>query len=173
MPSAENTKPAAQSSSPPPSGGPPNSSGPNLFGPKKILIVDDEDDIRRLVSLMLQKYGVESISVTNADDAVEMLAEYPDEIGLVLLDLSVPNSSDSAPLERIKRRHPRVPVIVITGQSPESVKIDPAYADSVGYLRKPFQPQALYEALGKRRAKRDSGGRARRRGNSNELTTEA
>ena len=135
----------------------------DFLGGKKILIVDDEADIRRLVSLMLSKRGVASVCVRSTDDALDVLREYSDEIGLVLLDLSVPNSEQTPPLERIKQRYPSVPVIVITGLSPSEVTIDSSYSDSVGFLRKPFLPSALYDALGKRRARKDSGGRKRRR----------
>lgn len=129
----------------------------------KVLIVDDEPDIRRLVGMMLTKGNVGSVSVTSADEALEILAEDADDIGLILLDLSVACSGGD-PLRCLKHVHPSIPIIIMSGRSLTDRRVTGSYGDSVGFLRKPFQAKALYEALGRRMTtKRESGARERPR----------
>jgi len=140
----------------------------NQLQGKTVLIVDDEADIRSLVARMLKGRGVDSITTDSADRAVEILNEHADQIAVVLLDLSVPNTSDVPAIDRLRQEHPATPVIIMSGMAHGESEVRQSGDTLIGYLRKPFRPAALYDALSQRgkmadpprgRSRQDSGGR--------------
>ncbi len=146
-----------------------SASKPNLneLQGKTILIVDDEADICSVVALMLKSRGVDSITTGTADRAVEILNERADQIAVVLLDLSVPNSSDVPAIDRLRQEHPTTPVVIMSGMITDESEMSEPTDGLIGYLRKPFRPAALYDALAQRgkmaeptrRSRRNSGDR--------------
>ncbi|MCP4379215.1 MAG: response regulator [bacterium] len=115
---------------------------------KKILVVDDDRDIRIAMEMALKDLGPEVISVGDGNQAVREIEEkVPD---LVVLDMMLPKRSGFLVLERIKRD--RVPgekpfVIMVTGNLGNRHKI---YAERLGvdkYITKPFRMNKLLEAI--------------------------
>jgi DNA-binding NtrC family response regulator len=108
-----------------------------------VLIIDDDSGVRRAIRSVLQNAGYE---VSTAADAEEATARFiPGQIGLVLLDLSLPQRSGWDVLEHLTSRQPTIPIIVITGlpdQYPSAV------AAGVGALmEKPIEAPALLKAM--------------------------
>ena len=66
---------------------------------KSVLIIDDEPDIRDLVGMMLKVRSIPSLTASTADEGLAILGERSDDIGLILLDLSIPNSADTPVLD--------------------------------------------------------------------------
>jgi len=117
--------------------------------PAKILVVDDEKDILRIVSYSLQKWGYEAITANNGQDGLnKMAAEKPD---IVLLDASMPVMSGLEMLEQI-RTNPDwrdIPVIMLTAHSdPKTINCAAAFG-IVEYITKPFDPMELREKIDK------------------------
>jgi two-component system alkaline phosphatase synthesis response regulator PhoP len=104
----------------------------------KILIVDDEPYIVRLVSYILEKAGYE---VCQANDGHEALARLEtEEAALVLCDINMPDI-DGFEIVRTIRADPRwqhLPVIMITARGQESDLVRAAEVGADGYLTKPF-----------------------------------
>ena len=67
--------------------------------PKKILVVDDEPDIRQSVQMILEKNGYEVITAENGDECLEKIKEKPD---LILLDIMMPGTPVSEVVKQIK-----------------------------------------------------------------------
>ena len=127
---------------------------------RSVLVVDDEADIRSLVAMMLKGRGVDSITTDSADGAIEILSQHGAEIAVVLLDLSIPNSSGEPAVDRLRREYPNTPVIIMSGMAHDQNEPGASEDKLVGYLRKPFRPAALYDALAQR-GKMATAGRAR------------
>ena len=115
---------------------------------KKILVVDDDRDIRIAMEMALKDLGPEVTSVGDGNQAVREIEEnVPD---LVVLDMMLPKRSGFLVLERIKRD--RTPgekpfVIMVTGNLGNRHKI---YAERLGvdrYITKPFRMNKLLEAI--------------------------
>ncbi len=90
-----------------------------MSGPKRILIVDDEQDIRTYLSTLLEDQGYETIQATNGEEAVQRLqAGLPD---LITLDISMPEKSGIKFFREMKTddRWKHIPIIVVTGVSEE------------------------------------------------------
>ncbi|MES2484055.1 MAG: sigma 54-interacting transcriptional regulator [Pseudomonadota bacterium] len=113
--------------------------------PARILLVDDDPDLLRLLSMRLAAAGYHISAVPSAEAALAHLAvERPQ---LVLSDVKLPGRDGLALFDEIHLRHPSLPVILLTahGTIPDAVK---ATARGVfGYLTKPYDPRELLERI--------------------------
>jgi two-component system KDP operon response regulator KdpE len=108
---------------------------------EKILIVDDEPRVVRLVSAVLQALDYQVIAATNGDPALEMVAlEQPD---LVLLDIRLPGDLDGYGVCRRIREFSDVAVIMLTAKAQESDILQGFDAGADDYLTKPFSAKEL------------------------------
>ncbi len=112
---------------------------------RKILVVDDEEETRILISSILEDNGAKTIQAADGDEAIELARrERPD---LMTLDLSMPGKS-GVDVFVIVREDPElrdIPICIITGR-PEMRKLiyeRPAHSPPEGYMDKPFTDKAL------------------------------
>jgi CheY-like chemotaxis protein len=106
----------------------------------RVLIVDDDADVRGLMQTVLERHGFDAIAVDGGADALAYLAR--DTPSLILLDLEMDDMNGWEVLTAL-RRHPgfgSFKVVVVSG-APHAV---PKWA---GYLRKPFRIDALLELI--------------------------
>lgn len=107
----------------------------------KILIVDDEPDIREVVSILLGSEGYQVLQAENGQAAVEMI--YHDRtIDLVIMDIMMPGISGVEAVELI-RKQSTVPVLFLTAKSQEQDKVDAYSQGGDDYLVKPFSQTEL------------------------------
>jgi two-component system KDP operon response regulator KdpE len=108
---------------------------------EKILIVDDEPRVVRLVSAVLQALGYRVVAATNGDPALEMVTlEQPD---LVLLDIRLPGDLDGYEVCRRIREFSDVAVIMLTAKAQENDVLQGFDAGADDYLTKPFSAKEL------------------------------
>ncbi len=112
---------------------------PNL----NILVVDDEEDIREMLLLVLENAGMNGIAVATAEQAQELLEEA--EVDVLVLDWMLPGISGIELARRLKNdsRYNALPIILLTARVE---KIDRIRAFEVGvndYITKPFSPKDL------------------------------
>lgn len=101
----------------------------------KILVVEDESNIRNLLTTMLEAAGYQVIQAATCENAKAMHASYlPD---LVILDLGLPDADGMRFLDTI-RRTSAVPVIVLSARSDERDKVEALDAGANDYVTKPF-----------------------------------
>ncbi|MCC8139267.1 MAG: response regulator transcription factor [Lachnospiraceae bacterium] len=110
---------------------------------QKILVVDDEPEIREVLRVMLSGEGYE---VTEACDAHEALERAP-EADLVILDILMPGESGIWACERIRERT-NVPILFLTAKSGEHDKVQGFSAGGDDYLVKPFSYTELLTRVG-------------------------
>ncbi|MFC1996621.1 response regulator [Chloroflexota bacterium] len=110
----------------------------------KLLIVDDEADTLRLVSLMLERQGYEIITAKDGKTALEkVLSDKPD---LILLDVMMPEMDGFEVLKLVRSdsKTESIPVIMFTAKSQVEDKITGLEAGADAYLTKPTQPRELF-----------------------------
>lgn len=101
----------------------------------KVLVVDDEPQIRRALSLNLGARGYEVFEATSGEEALKIVAsEHPD---MVLLDLGLPGMDGIMVLEAL-RGWTKVPIIVLTVRDDERSKVEALEAGADDYVTKPF-----------------------------------
>ena len=107
----------------------------------KILVVDDEPRVVRLVSEVLKAVGYKVIAAVSGKPAIEIIAlEQPD---LVLLDILLPQGLDGYEVCRRVREFSNVPIIMLTAKAQESDMLSGFDAGADDYLTKPFSAKEL------------------------------
>ena len=81
---------------------------------KKILIVDDEEDITNLTEKFLQLEKYETITCSNGYDALDIVEEKHEDIALILLDIMLPGMNGYEILTEIKSRYPKILVVLFS-----------------------------------------------------------
>ena len=112
----------------------------------RVLIVDDEPPIRKLLRLGLEAHGYEVIEASNGKNAIALLAEEPD---LVILDLGLPDTGDFEVLRSIRGQRESLPVIVLSSRGDEAGKVEALDMGADDYVTKPF---GMDELLARMRA---------------------
>jgi DNA-binding response OmpR family regulator len=113
----------------------------NLAGSgERVLVVDDEADIRGTITALLRFNGYEVDNAANGQDALhEVERELPD---LVLLDQMLPDMSGIDVARRLRAEHPVLPIVFVSGHAEPDALRDAV--PGVRLLRKPFQSEELY-----------------------------
>ena len=114
---------------------------------KKVLIVEDEEDIREMLRLALEMADFECYEADNIRDAhIHIIDHNPD---LVLLDWMLPGGSGIELARRLKRDEltARVPIIMLTAREEEADKVLGLEAGADDYITKPFSPRELVARL--------------------------
>ncbi|GBC60306.1 hypothetical protein DENIS_1257 [Desulfonema ishimotonii] len=86
-------------------------------GCERILIVDDEEQIVRMMRLMLERFGYHVTSHTSSPDAVKCFRARPDQFDLVITDMTMPRMTGDMLARELKAIRPDIPVIICTGFS--------------------------------------------------------
>lgn len=111
--------------------------------PQKILVVDDEPDLSKLVAHHLQKEGFEPICVSNGTDALKVAAKEP--LSLVILDVMMPGEDGLQVCRRLRAKEETasLPILFLTAKEEESDKVVGLELGADDYVTKPFSPKEL------------------------------
>ncbi len=107
----------------------------------RILIVEDDDAVRRATQFQLEREGYDAHSVDSAEDAVAFLEESSHQ--LVLADLSLPGMSGLQLLKRIRVDYPETAVVVMTAFGTVQTAVEAMKAGAYDYVAKPIHPFEL------------------------------
>lgn len=115
----------------------------------KILIVEDEDHVRKTVGLALKQGGYEVIEAIDGEQAVQTIQSdaQNQSISVVICDLGLPKLSGNEVVAFIRARLPSVPIIVLTGQPDVQGAAFLFKQGVVDYLIKPAQAQTLLDSV--------------------------
>src|SRR5487761_1857573 len=108
--------------------------------PARILIVDDEAQIIRVLSMACSAQGYRVKSAADGESALAALKDWPAE--LIITDLSMPKM-DGVELCRAVRKQSNVPILVLSVRSQEKIKVEALDAGADDYVTKPFQIDEL------------------------------
>lgn len=107
----------------------------------KILVVDDEDRMRKLVHDFLANKGYSVIEAQNGEEAVDIFLQQKD-IALIVLDIMMPKM-DGWEVCRVIREYSKVPIIMLTAKSEEKDELRGFELGIDEYITKPFSPKIL------------------------------
>lgn len=132
LPGAEIPAPARSAPARTPAGGP----------SRVILVVEDDEALRRSVARMLRYLGHRVLTAVDGRDAVDVYRQHLDEVELVLLDVNMPHMNGTQTVEALRSISPGVKILLSSGRECED--LDPGV---YGFLSKPYGLQQLVDAL--------------------------
>ena len=119
----------------------------HLPGAHKILVIDDEPGIRKVIDRLLKQFGYDTLLAWNGQEGLRLFDMYAPDIALVLLDWNLPGTSGGRQtLDELIRKRPDLRVILVTG-AVEATTDERATQDTVSILLKPFTPTELMLAV--------------------------
>ncbi len=110
---------------------------------KRILIIDDYHAVRETLRIILRN-TYEVILTDTAHEGLKMLSE---DIGLVFLDIMLPDLNGLEVLKQIKNNHPSIPVVIITAFGTEEACINAFRLGARDYIKKPFNPKEILQKV--------------------------
>jgi two-component system, chemotaxis family, chemotaxis protein CheY len=114
---------------------------------KKILVVDDSATLRASVNYTLKSAGFETINAVNGVDGLEKLTEthkQGDQIGMIISDINMPFMDGITFIKEVKKTSFKfLPILVLTTESQDDMKLKGKQAGASGWLVKPFKPEQL------------------------------
>lgn len=113
--------------------------------PYKVLIIEDTEEVLSALCKYFKQKGYDVLSAANGLDGLKVLENQNEALDLIITDLVLPNISGVAVISIVKKKHPQLPVIAITGwgEHPEALAKE-AKADLV--MEKPFKLPELEQA---------------------------
>ena len=112
-----------------------------------VLIVDDEPDVRQVVTDMLEDVGVRILVAENGEEGLELYRSKWSEIDLVLLDLSMPGMGGKETFKRMKAINANAKVVLTSGYSETEVTDDLKALGLTGFIQKPYRYDRLKDTI--------------------------
>ena len=120
---------------------------PAAHGTGTVLIIDDEELIRRLVSTLLRGLGYTVLAAADGIEGIRMIEEATTVIDLVLLDLIMPRMTGVECFGRIRALAPEMPVVLLSGFAADQDVKELSARGAAGFLRKPFGIEELSNVI--------------------------
>ena len=109
---------------------------------RKVLVLEDEDNIRSFVVLNLNRAGYDTVEATTGEEAMELLKRHP-ETRIALLDVNLPGIDGFEVCRRIRATNAKMGIIMLTARTQEMDKVTGLMTGPDDYVTKPFSPAEL------------------------------
>jgi two-component system KDP operon response regulator KdpE len=113
--------------------------------PLRVLVIDDEPPIRKLLRVGLSAHGYQIIEASSGKMALELLGEQPPD--LIILDLGLPDMQGHELLRMMRARNDSVPIVVLSSRDDEAGKVQALDSGADDYVTKPFGMDELLARL--------------------------
>jgi DNA-binding NtrC family response regulator len=114
-----------------------------MNGSGRILIVDDEENLRHTVARVLQRAGFEVTTAASGKEGLTLLSQQT--FDLVYMDIRMPDMNGLETLQAINVNYPKLPVILFTGQPDLNSAVSALRQGAIDYLQKPLKPELIVE----------------------------
>lgn len=112
---------------------------------KKILIVDDNPNMSSLLQEMLEVFDFESVRASDGSEALNELEK--GDFSMVITDMRMPNMTGLELLEKVKSKHPKLPVVLISGYCVNDLEESQSDIKADGFLGKPLMMSDIEKLL--------------------------
>ena len=114
-----------------------------LHGHETILLIEDEDAVRRVTTRILQVHGYKVLEAANAGEALLLVKKHTDNIDLVLTDIVMPNMSGRECYKILSEIVPDLKVIYMSGYTENAIVHHGVLEEGIDFIQKPFSVDAL------------------------------
>lgn len=118
---------------------------------KCILIVDDSESIREVVSAALVENGFEVVQGVDGQDGLDNLHKRSNDVSLIISDLNMPRMDGIQLVKEVRKdeKFKYLPIIMLTTESQTSKKMEAKEAGATGWIIKPFEKEKLLKVVNK------------------------
>ena len=118
-----------------------------MSAPDTVLIVEDEENMRRVLRALLQRDGYEVLEAGDGTEALQLLEE--NRVSAVLTDLKMPRMNGLELLEHAQRRYQSLPIVLLTAFGTVGSAVEALKQGAFDYLTKPFDPEEVRQVIAK------------------------
>jgi len=115
----------------------------SLYGSENILVVEDDEAVRDVSRLALEKYGYTVLEAERGTQALEAFGPLATAIDLVVTDVIMAGMSGPGLVLRLQKLHPDVKVLYVSGYTEEATIHHGVLTEGIAFLQKPFTPDGL------------------------------
>ena len=112
-------------------------------GSETVLLVEDDAGVRNLLQHIISKLGYKLLEAGNGQEALRLIAHYPDPVHLLLTDVVMPGISGKILAEELSRTRPDMKTLFMSGYTDEAIAHHGVLNPGVAFLQKPFSPMSL------------------------------
>jgi PAS domain S-box-containing protein len=112
-------------------------------GSETILLVEDEEVVRRMARIILESAGYKVFEAVGASDALRLCYEHGEEFDLMITDVIMPGMSGRVLAERVGQRCPDLPVLYMSGYTDDAIVRHGLLGDLLEFIQKPFTAESL------------------------------
>lgn len=116
-------------------------------GNETILVAEDDSELRKLFSLVLQEYGYKVILAKDGEEAIRKFIKNKDKIQLVMLDMIMPKRSGKEVYDRIKEMRPDMKTLFSSGYTADRMDNDRTLKEGFNFIMKPVLPKNLLKKI--------------------------
>lgn len=118
-----------------------------IVSEKKVLLIDDDIMVRDTLQDIFEAEKIKVLSAADGTAGLHLFKTCQDDIGLILLDLSMPGISSQETFEALRTMQPNIPIILCSGYSEH--EINTAFVDQTydGFIQKPFEVNQIIDAI--------------------------
>jgi CheY-like chemotaxis protein len=113
------------------------------LGSETVLIVEDEENVREIARVALEKHGYRVLDAAGGQEALRAVEGQPGSVDLVITDVVMPEMSGRELADQLRREHPDIRVLFMSGYTDDAVLRHGVSDESGDFLQKPFRPHDL------------------------------
>jgi CheY-like chemotaxis protein len=113
------------------------------LGSETILLVEDEEAVRRLAAVILRSSGYTVLEARNGEEALGAYGKSASMIALLVTDMIMPGINGRDLAEMLRASRPQIGVLYISGYTDKAFDGDSTFGPGTAFLQKPFAPEAL------------------------------
>jgi CheY-like chemotaxis protein len=125
-----------------------NSTGSLKGAGETLLVVEDDDSLRRLIARILTRNGYEVLETSSSKEALGICNEHGGSIDLLLTDVNMPEMQGNELARRIAETHPGMRTLFMSGAADDSITRHGFLEPGEGFVQKPFSVEELLQKVG-------------------------
>ncbi len=122
-----------------------------------VLTIDDDDAVLTVLEALLEQEGIRAVTANSALHGLTVLDRMAADINVVIVDLRMPDMDGMSLLEAIARRHPGIPVVMLTAHGTVPLAVEAMRRGAADFVLKPFDREELLFTIRKALVRRDAG----------------
>ena len=112
-----------------------------------ILVVDDEESVRNIAKMMLEKAGLKVLTAADGGQCMKIFRQHSDEISAILLDMTMPHMDGRETYRELRKIRPDIKVILCSGYNEQDATSRFSGKGLAGFIQKPFRIQTLIQKI--------------------------